>query len=202
MLFAVPLKPFDAAKGRLSGVLDATDRRDLAMRTATHVVRTCHTAHGTVAVVTADPEVASWAMAEGCAVIADPGGGLDAAAAAAVAEADGGRWCIVHGDLPLVSPNDIARVVDGAGTGAAVLAPSIDGGTNLFAAAEPIAFAYGRSSFTRHLRATAHLDRKVVVTSGTVLDIDNPTDLARAATLAAGAWLREFADKATYSHDS
>ncbi|MDX1690494.1 MAG: 2-phospho-L-lactate guanylyltransferase [Acidimicrobiia bacterium] len=192
MLIAVPVKPFDLAKGRLSGLLAPDTRRRLATRTAMHVVRTALSTGARVAVVTEAEDVASWARAEGCRIVDDPGRGLNAAAAAAVEEADGGPWCIVHADLPLIGPVDMARVCEAVGPGAAVLCPSRDGGTNLFGAAEPLEFAYGPGSFSRHLSATAHLDRRVVVTTGTSVDIDSPADVAGAARLPAGAWLRTF----------
>jgi 2-phospho-L-lactate guanylyltransferase len=187
----VPIKPFAEAKQRLSSDLDGTRRRALAAMTASHVVTACHTAGLEVVVVTGDDEVARWGADRGCRIVPDPGSGLDDAVAAAIA-AVGGPWLTVHADLPLLAEHHVRSAAAGIGPGSAVLAPSLDGGTNLLGAAEPISLAYGRSSFSRHLAATAHLERTVLVSTGTVVDIDGPDDLRRAATLAGGTWLQVF----------
>jgi 2-phospho-L-lactate guanylyltransferase len=148
-----------------------------------------------VAVVTGDAAVASWAAGLGLEAIPEPpAGGLDGAAVAAAAAAleRSLGWCVVHGDLPLLTPGDVAAVLDAMAPGAAVLAPSHRGGTNLLAASSSLAFAYGPRSFSRHLAAAAHLERRVVVRLGTALDLDTPADLRAAAALPGGAWLRAF----------
>ncbi len=187
----VPIKPFAEAKQRLSSDLDGVQRRALAAMTASHVVMACHTAGLPVAVVTDDDEVAVWASERGCRIVADPGSGLSDAVAVAVDEVDG-PWLAVHADLPLLAEHHVRSAVRAIGAGRAVLAPSLDGGTNLLGAAESITLSYGRSSFSRHLAATAHLERTVIVSTGTVVDIDGPDDLRRAAALAEGAWLQAF----------
>ncbi|MFH1331484.1 MAG: 2-phospho-L-lactate guanylyltransferase [Actinomycetota bacterium] len=193
VLAAMPLKAFAAAKGRLEGMLEPPARAALSRAVAERVATACARAGAVVAVVTADTSVASWARDLGLEVIAEPpGGGLDGAAAAAAAAAvlRGWAWCIVHADLPLLTPAHVAAVAGAAGPGAAVLAPSRNGGTNLFAATVPLNFAYGPRSFSRHLAAARHLERRVVVTVGTALDLDTPEDLRGAAALPGGAWLR------------
>lgn len=187
----VPIKPFATAKQRLAGELDDVRRRALAAMTASHVVAICHAAGLAVTVVTADDGVAAWSAERGCRTLEDPGAGLNRAVAAAV-EAIAGPWIVVHADLPLLREREVRRAVDEVEGGRAVLAPSRDGGTNLMGIPEPIEFAYGRSSFTRHLAATAHLERRVIVSPGTVIDIDGPDDLRRAASLQEGAWLQPF----------
>lgn len=195
MLAVLPLKAFASAKGRLDGFLEPSARAALSRAVAARVAAACVDAGLPVLVVTADAAVAAWAAGLGLEVAAEPGGGgLDGAATAGAAEAQrrGQAWCIVHGDLPLLTPDPVARFARSVGTGTAVLAPSRHGGTNLLAAAEPLAFAYGPRSFTRHLSAARHLDRRVVVTVGTALDLDTPEDLKGAATLPGGRWLRAY----------
>ncbi|HSG79090.1 MAG TPA: 2-phospho-L-lactate guanylyltransferase [Acidimicrobiia bacterium] len=187
----IPIKPFSEAKRRLAGEIDDVRRRALATMSAAHVVAICHAAGLRITVVTADDEVAAWSGDRGCAVLEDPGDGLSQAVTAAVAATEG-PWLVVHADLPLLVEREVRSAMAGLGDGRAVLAPSRDGGTNMLGVAEPIAFAYGRSSFTRHLAATAHLERTVIVSPGTVVDIDGPDDLRRAAALPGGAWLQPF----------
>ena len=195
ILAALPLKPFTAAKGRLDGALSPAARLDLSRATAGRVVAACRGAGAAVAVVTGDAGVASWAHDLGLEVIPEPpGGGLDgaAAAAASLAMARHEAWCIVHGDLPLLGEDDVAAIVGALGQGTAVLAPSRNGGTNLLAAAGRLEFSYGPRSFSRHLAAARHLERRVVVRLGTALDIDTPEDLQGAAALPGGSWLRAY----------
>jgi len=195
MLAAVPLKAFASAKGRLDGLLGPAARAALARATAERVAAACLGSGAGTVVVTGDPGVASWARGLGLEVVAEPpGSGLDgaAAAAAALAAARGQSWCVVHGDLPLLTPEHLASVAAELDPGTAVLAPSRSGGTNLFAAAVPLAFAYGPRSFPRHLAAARHLERRILVTVGTALDLDTPEDLRGAAALPGGAWLRAY----------
>ena len=195
VLAALPLKAFAAAKGRLDGLLEPPARAALSRAVAERAAAACAGTGAAVAVVTADAGVASWARGLGIEVIAEPPeGGLDGAAAAAAAAAAlrGWAWCIVHADLPLLTPAHVATVAGAAGPGAVGLAPSRNGGTNLFAAAVPLGFAYGPRSFSRHLAAARHLERRVVVTVGTALDLDTPEDLRGAAALPGGAWLRAY----------
>lgn len=195
VLAALPLKPFGAAKGRLDGLLDGPARAALSRETAARVAAACRGAGAHPAVVTGDEEVAAWAVSEGLEVITEPGrGGLDEAARAAAAAAGrrGLFWCIVHADLPLLTPEEVAAVVGLLHPGRVVLAPSRNGGTNLLAADEPVAFAYGPGSLARHLAATRHLHRRIVVTVGTALDVDTPDDLRAAAALPRGNWLGRY----------
>jgi 2-phospho-L-lactate guanylyltransferase len=191
MLVAVPIKSFDTAKGRLGGVLDGRARADLARRSAAHVLAVARRAGTNPAVVTDDEAVTRWAADHHAAVIADPGLGLDEAARRVVAVAEG-PWCVVHGDLPLLRESDLRAVTDGISRGAVVLCPSRDGGTNVLGGTEPMAFSYGPGSFSRHLAAAASLPRTIVLTPGTVIDIDGPDDLIGASRLAGGEWLRSY----------
>ena len=98
----------------------------------------------------------------------------------------------MHGDLPLLGTADVESFLALLDEGTAVLAPSRDGGTNLLAADRPLDFRYGPGSFARHLLSARRLERRVVVTAGTVVELDTPADLYGAAQLAAGAWLTGF----------
>lgn len=194
-LVAVPIKPFESAKGRLAGALEPGARAELMRETAGRVVRASAAGGALTVVVTGDPAVAAWAHGLGVEVMAEPpGGGLDGAAYAAAESAvsAGVVWCIAHGDLPLLTPDHMARVLAAADEGAAVLAPSRTGGTNLLASRRLIDFRYGPGSFARHLAAFAGDERRVIVATGTALDLDTPDDLATAATLPGGAWLTRY----------
>jgi len=194
-LVAVPLKPFHTAKGRLSASLDPDARASLMRETAQRVVNAARLTGATVVVVTADPGVAAWAHQRGLDAIAEPpGSGLDGAAGAAThgAMAVGSAWCVVHGDLPLITSDLLSTALHFADEGVAVIAPSRNGGTNLIAGRGTIRFSYGPGSFTRHLAALGDRPRRIVVTAGTALDLDTPDDLAAAAALPGGSWLARY----------
>ncbi|MCJ7725061.1 MAG: 2-phospho-L-lactate guanylyltransferase [Acidimicrobiia bacterium] len=194
-LVAVPIKAFSSAKGRLADALEPGARADLMRETAGRVIRAATEAGALAVVVAGDAAVAAWAHGAGIEVMMEPpGGGLDGAARAAAegAVAAGTAWCIVHGDLPLLKPGHLATVLAAAEDGTAVLAPSRTGGTNIISARTLIDFRYGPGSFARHLAAFAGQPRKVVVATGTALDLDTPADLIAAAGLAGGAWLAGY----------
>lgn len=193
-LAAVPLKPFAAAKGRLTEALDAAQRQRLGSAVAARTLRAITTAGARAAVVTADDAVAGWAAERGVEVIPEDEPGLNGAAGSAVARAAaaGVPWAVVHADLPLLTSADVSAVLAALIGHRLVLAPSFDGGTSVIAGSvDRFDFAYGPGSFHRHLARGAHLDVRVLVRSGLALDLDSPDDLERIASLPAGAWLRE-----------
>jgi 2-phospho-L-lactate/phosphoenolpyruvate guanylyltransferase len=192
VLAGIPLKGFDVAKGRLADHLSPEVRSEVAESTARRVVDAARNAGFRVVVVTASPQVRAWTDAVGVACLDDPPqGGLDAAASVVVDAADG-PWCVIHGDLPLVTHADLEPVAGLLAEGRAVLAPSRDGGTNLVAAPVPVSLAYGPGSFARHLAATAALRPAVLVTVGLAVELDTVGDLTAAARLPGGSWLEPF----------
>lgn len=141
------------------------------------------------AIVTAAADVTAWAETLGLLVIPEDGPGLDRAAAAGVAWAQerGLRWMILHADLPLIAPEELAAIRIVVEAGGDLIAPSSDGGTTVIAGRSRFAFAYGPGSFHRHL---ARLSDPVVTTStGTLHDLDSPDDLIGAAAHPRGSWL-------------
>lgn len=138
--------------------------------------------------VTADPEVATWAAANAIPSIPDPGEGLDAAASAGVqwATQSSSRWVVVHSDLPLLSADDIHRFMTAADFGDAI-APSSDGGTSAIASRGRVDFAFGPSSFSRHLARLR--SPTVVALTGFLHDVDSPGDLDSARAHVRGRWI-------------
>jgi len=85
----LPIKSFGEAKHRLSPVLDARERADLARELASRVVRAARDLP--VAIVCDDDAVAAWAESVGASVLWRPGVGLNGAVAAGVpGEVDAG----------------------------------------------------------------------------------------------------------------
>ncbi len=174
----VPMKSFGIAKGRLTNVLSAKEREQLARDCARIVI----TAGGNWAtyVVCDATDVASWATSVGANVVSCPSPGLDVAVAAGVtaAIADGAQHVVVaHGDLPLASTFE-HLVLDGH----VALVPDRHGdGTNVLSFPTVMRFttAYGPQSFSRHQEILAALRYKYVVVNDDdlSLDLDTADDL-------------------------
>lgn len=174
----VPVKRFQAAKGRLSTVLDEEQRSRLARWMATGVIEALRPLDAFVACD--DDDVANWAASMGAAVIWGPGLGLNGAiddGVGALADAGYDHVIITHADLPRP-----ASLVDVARAGTATLVPDRRrDGTNVmsFPLTDPIAAAYGGGSFHRHLDVALQLGIAIAVRSdpNLSLDVDTPDDL-------------------------
>lgn len=179
-----PIKAPDDCKTRLRPALEEAGRRRLVAEMLGHVVETAAAARGVDEVLLIGPS--RHGLPEAIRLLADPGGGLNAAltAAADVALAEGvDRLVIVAGDLPKVTAVDLAALA-GAADGVVAIAPDRSGaGTNVLSlplpAAAGFAFRYGEGSFALHRAEAARLGLAVeVVRSPTLgLDIDVPADL-------------------------
>lgn len=176
----VPLRSFVHAKERLSAALGATERERLVRDMAGQVVRSAGVEQ--VFVVSPDPEVLAWAADLGARAVADPGTGLDRAAASGVEAARQERFeraAVVAADLPLV--DDLAPVTTGAD--GVALAPDRHGaGTNVCVVptGAGFRFSYGEGSFARHAEEAQRLGLAVEVLRHEALafDLDLPADLA------------------------
>jgi len=174
----VPIRSFDAAKSRLSTVLDEDDRRSFARSMAATVVAAA--GELPVFVVTDDDDVAHWARQNGASVIAPAVRGLNESVQAAVSirhEAGDVRVIVAHADLPLAT--DLAMVT-GPGM---VVAPDRHGdGSNVLSVPTDAGFRfdYGPGSYEAHRREAARCGLSVTVVQdpGLSLDVDHPEDLA------------------------
>jgi len=181
----VLVKDFDAAKQRLSSVLDAESRRALAADLAFGVLA----AAGPDALVVASSEaLAAELRGLGNEVIVDQNGQNGAARAGIDHAAAGGARAVLllSSDLPLIQPETVERMLAEAEalTPPAVLAaPAVGrGGTNALYLAPPdaIGLHFGDDSLTkfeadareRGVRFALHESPELA------LDIDEPADLA------------------------
>jgi 2-phospho-L-lactate guanylyltransferase len=192
---AVPIKPFQAGKGRLEEVLTPAVRASISRQLASGTVEALRSAGATPLVVAADAEVADWGKNLGLAVILDENSDLNAAAALAVAEASRQSlpWMVLHVDLPMLVPEVLRRAISVISKRRPVIAPSSDGGTPLLGTnSSRFDFAYGPGSFQRHLRLLAAERPVVVVDPEVVIDLDGPDDLR--ALVRRVRWLAEMTD--------
>ncbi|MDH3499036.1 MAG: 2-phospho-L-lactate guanylyltransferase [Acidimicrobiia bacterium] len=199
-LVAIPVKGFGSAKARMAPALTAAARATLSRALASRTVEVARAAGADPVVVTAEPEVIAWAAGLGARVIAEEeslGCGLSGAAATAaqVAHRSGRPWLILHADLPLLQPAELAAAIRAAVAGSYILCPSYDGGTTGFGGRDTIEFAYGPLSFHHHLARVGEARHVVHATPGFALDVDSPADLAVAAGRPEGAWLAALIDR-------
>lgn len=182
----IPVNRLERAKGRLSDVLSAGERRELALITLETVVVSASEAGLQPVILTADKGIAT--AFHGVEVLPEQAGlsGLNSQLEAAITrESD---VLIVHGDLPLVTGSALARFV-----AAATVAPSIalvrsrDGGTNALLLRPPGRFElrYGRASFAAHDIAARAAGMAVVRhrDATLALDLDTPDDLLLLLTM-------------------
>jgi 2-phospho-L-lactate guanylyltransferase len=173
----LPIKSFSEAKHRLSPVLDARERAELARELATRVVRAA--LELPVAIVCDDDEVAAWGETVGALVLWRPGAGLNGAVTAGVdaLRASYDEVIVAHADLPRARDLTVARGFDGV-----TLVPDRHrDGTNVICVPTDCGFrfAYGPASFTRHQDEVGRigLALRVLTDDALAWDIDTPDDL-------------------------
>ena len=195
ILAAIPIKPFGVAKARLAGKLDAASRSRLGKAVAGRTAAAATDTGALVAIVTGDPDVASWARTSGYLTIDErdsPQGGLNGAAEAVIFEAARRQrvWAIIHADLPLITPAALTPVF-AAAEWELILVPSHDGGTNVIAGHHTsFRFAYGPASFHTHM--ANYPQARVMQYPQLAIDLDTEADLIRAVRHPDGRWLAKL----------
>jgi 2-phospho-L-lactate guanylyltransferase len=196
----IPLNAFAAAKSRLKGMLSTRDRALLVRWMAGRMLGAVAEVGLTdqAAVVSRDDDALAWAAARGVTPLRQGRGDLNAGLE------EGRRWAldrgaqallVLLGDLPYLTPTDIARLVilgeSGNARQYAVLAPDRHNrGTNAMLLRPPAAipFAFGEESFARHRTLARDLGVEVSVyrSPGTSRDVDTADDVRELA--AGGLW--------------
>jgi len=160
---------------RLSSVLTAAQRANLSKELCARAVAAAQDAGLRVAVVSSSEAVIALTQMIGVEWLPDPGQGLSAAVASAVASMNEAPWMVMHADLPLVNARAVHAIAE-ASVKRTVLVPSSDGGTNVIASRGSFAFAFGPDSFERHF---AKVPTAVVMPSPELsIDIDTPLHLS------------------------
>ncbi|SBT68290.1 2-phospho-L-lactate guanylyltransferase [Micromonospora sediminicola] len=185
----MPVKRLGAAKSRLRGALPGVPHEELALALAAdtlRAVRACP-AVARVLVVTDDPRVGAAATAAGARVVADPGGGLNAAFRHGAALAGPGEAvAALTADLPALRPAELAAALRATEGVRGFVADAPGGGTVLLAvpAGVPLAPRFGPGSAGAHAAGGA----LPLVGDWPSLrrDVDTPPDLAAAAGLGVG----------------
>lgn len=187
----VPVKDMRDAKQRLSPVLDAAERRELFRAMLEDVLGALAGVGGLAGVllVTRDADALSLAERHGARVLheSENRGHTRASTLGAQALARDGASGMLQlpGDLPLLTPDDVAAVLAAHGEAPAItLAPSHDGrGSNAVASSPPdlLPLGFGDDSFAPHVARARGLgvEPAVVRRDGIGLDVDGPDDLRR-----------------------
>jgi 2-phospho-L-lactate/phosphoenolpyruvate guanylyltransferase len=187
----IPVKPFDLAKQRLSGILEPSERSALARTMLIDVLNVVASAvaPSDVIVVTSCAEAAGIAKRSRMQVLPEPSSSdLNAAVEAAARHMmvqNAGGFLMLPADVPEITTAAIHQAFAALHRNfSVVLAPATgDGGTNLLACRPPHAIRpqFGIGSFAKHLAAgeRAGLACHVLDSSELGRDIDSPDDLVR-----------------------
>ena len=191
----VPVKELDRAKMRLAPLLPPQLRRELMLAMLEDVLAALAETPrlAGIAVVTVEPAAAWLAGRYGARVIKtgarDGHTGAVLAAARLLAEEGASGMLTVPGDVPLVTPGEIASLIAAHRPAPAfTIAPSRDErGSNAVICSPPdaVPLRFGEDSFFPHLRAAEALGIRPTVLHlpGIALDVDTPEDLAAFALL-------------------
>lgn len=185
----LPVRSFRMGKARMADHLAVEARSWLGRALAERTAEVSADAGLIPVLVSGDPEVAEWALANGLPSLPDPGTGLDAAAAAGAqwASAALSAWLVIHSDLPLLVRQDLVVLTEALAEAGRVIAPSADGGTSAFGGSDEATFSYGAGSFHRHFGR--YPEARIVTRVGLLHDIDSFEDLESARLHPRGEWL-------------
>ena len=190
MWAVVPVKELDRAKERLAPLLSTELRRALMLTMVEDVLAALAEAPGLegLAIVTVDPAARQMAMRYGARIIEagarDGHSGAVAAAARLLAEEGQPGMLTLPGDIPLVTPGEIIRLLAAHRLAPAfTIAPSRDErGSNAIVCSPPeaVPLRFGEDSYFPHLRAAEACGIRPTVQRlpGIALDVDTPEDLA------------------------
>jgi 2-phospho-L-lactate/phosphoenolpyruvate guanylyltransferase len=184
----IPVKRLDDAKRRLAPALTPEERRSLMTEMVAHVAAVALDAGlGPVALASSDPSVEQLAGTLGIGVVSD--GGLPwnegLVHARSLLDPPPGVVLYLAGDLPLVTADEVRRLVASAEPGTVVVGRARDGGTNALAVnpAEALSPCFGPPhSSDVHVSAAGRAGLRAIVVDlpGVALDVDTPDD-ARSA---------------------
>jgi 2-phospho-L-lactate guanylyltransferase len=187
----IPVKGLVESKSRLSRSLGQSDKKKLILAMLTDVLTAVEESElfSRVLIVSPDKSVQGEANLLNAAFLHQDGPGLNAGIRQSTLLATRERASsvtVLLADIPLVEPRDLKELYSvGDAAQRVVLSPSLKGGTNVMVREPPdvIAPAYGRWSFSTHLREAQKTGLPVYSVSNQRLsfDIDTFEDLITVA---------------------
>ncbi len=208
----VPVKDTTNAKYRLREALSKKLRRHLALDMLEDVLAALAASRGLAGSVVVTEDVAAMSLAVMYrADIAREGAregqtGAVAAAARRLAREGKGTMLTIPGDVPLVTPEEIAQIIAAHDrTPDFVIVPAHDErGSNAILCSPPdvVPLKFGDDSFLPHLEAArqAGLEPKVLRLPRLGLDIDNPADLDAFMRIPSKTHARAYLERMNFSH--
>jgi len=192
-MILIPVKNLAQAKQRLADVLDQFARTELAQVMLFDVLEAVAslTNRPEVALVTSDGFATGLAKQFSFEVIPDNANLGETAAIAMATQLCESRGIestlVIPGDIPLVTADELEKILLAAPAVGSVLVPAADGrGTNaaLRRPAGLFPLRFGNDSFRPHLAAARATQKPCIVLPlpGIALDVDNPSDLRQLAT--------------------
>jgi 2-phospho-L-lactate guanylyltransferase len=187
-MILIPVKSLAQAKQRLASVLSQPARTELAQAMLLDVLEALNqwVDRPAVSIVTSDSFALDLARQFSFETIADTRNRSETDAiegATRVCESRGiDSTLVIPGDVPLIQPWELEKVLEAAPIEGTVLVPAADGrGTNA-AFRRPsglFPLRFGNDSFQPHLAAARATGKPCVVLSlaGIALDVDSPSDL-------------------------
>lgn len=185
----LPLKGLKGAKDRLSNILEPEERAALVTAMAQDVLSALTSATSLAGVLVISDADDIKEVVQKYPVDLIPEGeakGLNGAishACMVLASRGVDTIMIIHGDMPLIKPQDIDAIIDALPPAPSItIAPcSQQDGTNVMVCSPPdvISFHYGKQSFSKHMKAAADagLDAIHISNDRLALDIDIDEDL-------------------------
>lgn len=187
----LPINALAVAKSRLTGALDAEERRALVLWMAERALSAIRESGAAtrIAVVSPDPVALAWARAEGVAGVYQLDGDLNAGLelGRAWAREDGADALLtLFGDLPLLRAEEVAALVapvtESPAASVVALAPDrARRGTNglVMRPVDALPFLFGDESLARYTRAARAngVEAHIVTRPGTSFDVDTPEHL-------------------------
>jgi 2-phospho-L-lactate guanylyltransferase len=199
----VPINILAAAKSRLADYLSPEDRRDLVFWMGNHVLASLKASEMVeeVAVISPDRDVLLWAQERGVVPLYQAGGDLNSGLQMGRlwAEKRGDEALLVLlGDLPCLTPDEVAEFVQRGAGQAVVLAPDrFERGTNglLVRLSLDLPFAFGEGSLERYrsLSQQAGVTPDLYQAPGLAFDVDSFADLSMLYEF--GIWMPEDRDE-------
>jgi 2-phospho-L-lactate/phosphoenolpyruvate guanylyltransferase len=183
----IPIKGLLDSKTRLSHSYSPQDRKKIIIALAKDVLTAVEESglFNRVIVVSPDRNVEKEVDLPASSFLHQEGQGLNAGIRQSTLLAmreKASSVAVLLADIPLIEPHDLKELYSvGSVTQRVVLSPSLKGGTNVMIRAPPdlIAPAYGRWSFSNHLREAQKIGVPVYSVSNQRLsfDVDTPEDL-------------------------
>ncbi len=189
MWAVVPLKNIRHAKQRLAPLLTPGERSELMLAMITDVLTALTQTPGLAGIllVSRAPEATELARNHDCELYAEAEGAdlsesVQAAGGYLVANRDAKGTLIVPGDVPLITPADVAEIL--AGHERFTLVPDSEGdGTNCIVSSPPnlIRYRFDGHSFKPHAEAAfgVGITPRIVRNDAFGIDVDTPRDLSR-----------------------